>query len=324
MDNGLYGRDSGKLLHAAVVYRPSRTGQRVIVRLLSTDGRQQHIERRRVDTFRDDRSRLLSQCLATGAGTCQFGTLRRVVEKPGAAAQQPERRLYLHHRLLAERLHHQPWRQTDKEGIRLRNPCEEKLEPGGNHLRGGVRFLFDGPKHVQGATQCPSLGVQRQRGGLYLLYSFRRTELLSGNGRREAAGLRERDHQRNLLGRGYARSGHDTVQVPNVRQISRCAFKGVRHADHGHGERTGLVRAGRHAAGGGKPGSRPSVANQCVGKRECRPTEKNRRGERGRCGGVPTAVQCEQNTDRPPEKRAVRMAEETAGIYRRKNRGGGR
>lgn len=29
---------------------------------------------------------------------------------------------------------------------------------------------------------------------------------------------------------------------------------------------------------------------------------KNRRGKRGRCGGVPAAVQREQDTDRPPEK----------------------
>jgi ABC-type phosphate transport system substrate-binding protein len=52
--------------------------------------------------------------------------------------------------------------------------------------------------------------------------------------------------------------------------------------------------------------------------------EKNRRGKRGRCGGVPAAVQREQDTDRPPEKRAVRMAEETTGIHRRENRGVGR
>lgn len=96
------------------------------------------------------------------------------------------------------------------------------------------------------------------------------------------------------------------------------------HADHGYGERTGLVRAGRHAAGGRESGSRHPVANQRVGERECRPAEKNRRGKRGRCGGVPAAVQREQDTDRPPEKRAVRMAEETTGIHRRENRGVGR
>lgn len=100
-------------------YRPSRAREYRPVRLLPADGRQQHIERQRVDTFRDDRSRLLSQCLATGAGSRQFGTVRRLVEKPGSAAQQSERRLYLHHRLLAERLHHQSGRQTDEESLCL-------------------------------------------------------------------------------------------------------------------------------------------------------------------------------------------------------------
>lgn len=65
---------------------------------------------------------------------------------------------------------------------------------------------------------------------------------------------------------GYAWSGHDAVQVQKVRQIPERPFKGVCHADHGYGERIGLVRVGRHAAGGGEPGGRPSVANQCVGE----------------------------------------------------------
>ena len=50
--------------------------------------------------------------------------------------------------------------------------------------------------------------------------------------------------------------------------------KGVCHADHGYGERTGLVRAGRHAAGGRESGSRHPVAINAFGERECRPAEK--------------------------------------------------
>lgn len=40
--------------------------------------------------FRNERPRLLSQCLAAGTGSLQLGTICRMVEKPCAAAQQPE------------------------------------------------------------------------------------------------------------------------------------------------------------------------------------------------------------------------------------------
>ena len=89
------------------------------VRLLSPDGRQQHPVRRRVDALRDDRSRILPQCLAAGTGARQLGAACRLVAEPRTAAQQPQRRLHIHHRLLDERLHHQPERKADQEGIRL-------------------------------------------------------------------------------------------------------------------------------------------------------------------------------------------------------------
>ena len=97
------------------------------------------------------------------------------------------------------------------------------------------RINFRQPKYMLPAIlYIPLLGT-------CLLYT---SELLSGDGRCEVAGLRERDHQRNLLGRGYAWSGHDAVQGQKVRQIPERPFKGVCHADHGYGERIGLVRVG--------------------------------------------------------------------------------
>lgn len=119
LDERLYGRRDGKLLHAAVVYRKARTRKHCAVRLLSPDGRQQHPVRRRVDALRDDRSRILPQCLAAGTGARQLGAACRLVAEPRTAAQQPQRRLHIHHRLLDERLHHQPERKADQEGIRL-------------------------------------------------------------------------------------------------------------------------------------------------------------------------------------------------------------
>lgn len=94
-------------------------GSTSAVRLLSPDGRQQHPVRRRVDAPRDDRSRILPQCLAAGTGARQLGAACRLVAEPRTAAQQPQRRLHIHHRLLDERLHHQPERKADQEGIRL-------------------------------------------------------------------------------------------------------------------------------------------------------------------------------------------------------------
>ena len=88
----------------------------------------------RVDPFRDHRCRILPQCLAARAGTLQLGTVCRMVARQGAAAEQPERRFYLLHPIQPESLYHQPWRKADQEGIRLRNPCDPKLEPGGSHL----------------------------------------------------------------------------------------------------------------------------------------------------------------------------------------------
>ena len=48
---------------------------------------------------------------------------------------------------------------------------------------------------------------------IYLLYIFRYAELLPSNGRRQIEGMRERDHQRDLFRRGYARTGLDTIQA---------------------------------------------------------------------------------------------------------------
>ena len=240
-------------------------GQRFVVRLLPADRRQQHTERRRMGTVRNERSELLPKRFATGTGAFQLGTVCRMVKKPGTATQQPERRLHLYYQLLAERLYHQPGRQADQEGIRLRNTRHKKLEPGNRRLRGRIRFLLDGLEHVQGATQRPPLGVQRQRGGLYLLYNFRCKELLPGNRCRQTTRLRERDHQRNVFGRRHARTGYDAVQVPQVRQLAECPLEGVRHANHRFGQRTGYVRAGRAVAGSRQQGRRPRITNKSLG-----------------------------------------------------------
>ena len=122
------------ITHPAMVHRPPGARQRFAVRLLSAHRRQQHPERRRVDPFRDYRRRILSQRLAARAGTLQLGAVCRMVTQPGGAAEQPERRFYLCDKLQPEGLYHQPGRKTNQKGIRLRDPCDPELEPGGSRL----------------------------------------------------------------------------------------------------------------------------------------------------------------------------------------------
>lgn len=118
----------------AVVHRTTRARERVAMRLLPAHGRQQHIERGGVDPLQYERSGLLPERLATGAGPRQLGTVCRMVKKPGATAQQQQRRIYLYHQLLATGLHHQQREQADEEGIRLRDTRNTELEPDGSGL----------------------------------------------------------------------------------------------------------------------------------------------------------------------------------------------
>ena len=305
-----------------MVHSPPGARQRFAVRLLSTHRRQQHPERRRVDPFRDHRRRILSQRLAARAGTLQLGAVRRVVTQPGAAAEQPERRFHLCDKLQPEGLCHQPGRKTDQEGIRLRDPCDPELESGGSYLRRNLRFVHDGSEHLQGAAQRPPVGNQRERGRLHLLHRLRCPQLLPGDGRRQAAGLRERDHQRDLFRRRNPRAGYDPVQMPQVRQLSECPFEGLRHADHRHGQRAGHLGTGRNGAGSREPGVHPPVADKGSGRRERRPAEEDFRIERGRCRRLPAAVQREPDPAAGTEKGTGRMAAEAGRL--RGGKGGSR